>query len=165
MEALGFFFDAWHWLQAAALMLAIALAGLLLLVALIVGYLPFAEDIPAIKGYVIAARFVVVLAFGALTALITLQLLGSSCEAQRAADREAAEAARVTRDDTIRQDLEKTYRPELGRLTALSAELQKKVDDYAKHPPAARAARPKAAASGSVCRLGDAALRLRPRSP
>ena len=148
-------------LQAVALTLSIGAAGVLLIVGLVVGYIPFGSRLPVIGPYVIPARFVAFLSFGALAALLTLRLASDSCEAQRAADRAAAEQARVTRDREIRADLESDYRPRLARLADQAKALQKKVDLYAKHPPAA--ARPKAAAGGGVCRLGDAAYQLRPR--
>lgn len=150
-------------LQAVALTFAIGVAGLLLIASLVVGYIPFGSRLPVIGPYVIPARFVAFLSFGALAALLTLRLAGDACEAQRAADRAAAEQARVTRDREIRADLESDYRPRLAHLADQAKALQKKVDHYAKHPPAAAAARPKAAAGGNVCRLGDAAYQLRPR--
>uniref|UniRef100_E6VGI9 Uncharacterized protein n=1 Tax=Rhodopseudomonas palustris (strain DX-1) TaxID=652103 RepID=E6VGI9_RHOPX len=163
MDPLGFLFAIWAGIKAVTLGLAISGAGLVLIASLVVGYIPFGTRLPVIGPYVIPARFIAFFGFGALASLVTLQLAGDACEAQRAADRAAAEKARVTRDREIRADLEGDYRPRLAHLADQAKALQKKVDDYAKHPPAAAAARPKAAAGGNVCRLGDAAYRLRPQ--
>ena len=154
---LGIIDDAVTWLQAAALVLAIAGAAAVMLAALVVGYIPFGEYLPGIGRYVKPARLVAFLTFGALCALVTVQLATDRCAALRAADREAAERARIERDDGITRHLKETYQPELSRLARLNAELRRKAADYAKRKPVV-----KVVGAGGSCRLGAAARQLRP---
>lgn len=148
----GWVLDTVSWFQAAALVVAIAAVGLVVLVSLAVLLIPFGDKLPVIGAYAKAAPFVSFIAFGLFCALLTLQLAGDRCDAQRAADREAAEAARVDRDDGIAQTLNRKYAPEIVRLSKLNSDLQGKVAHYAKQK--------QRAAADSRCRLGDAARRL-----
>lgn len=160
MALLGLLSDLSEWLQAAALALSIGGACLLLFASLIVGYMPFADKLPVIAPYVTPARCVAFLAFGGLTALVTLQFAGDRCDALRSSDRAAAERARVQRDDAINRELQNAYGPVLQDLANRNAELQGRVNNAKRN----LAARPSAASRSPGCRLGDAAGGVRAQS-
>lgn len=152
---LGMIDDAVNWIQAAALVLAIGVAGAVVLISLLILLVPFGDKLPFVGPYAKAAPFVAFFVFGLFCALLTLQLADGRCDALRAADRQAAEAARVDRDDGISKILNDKYGPEVSRLAKLNSDLQGKVAHYAKRKPVVLAA-------GGSCKLGAAAHQLRP---